>query len=96
MIKSASGGEAGSIIELELDDDSFLFIYCTGRLEKEGKVLVTSSASIDCPNGLITEKITLLKNNKTVDVNISPQYDLDILFEYNFKLKNSLRYFLGQ
>lgn len=58
MIKSASGGEAGSIIKFELDDDSFLFIYCTGRLEKEGKVLVTSTDCIDCPDGLITEKIT--------------------------------------
>lgn len=56
MIKSASGGEAGSIIELELDDDSLLFIYCTWRLEREGKVLVTSTDCIDCPNGLITEK----------------------------------------
>jgi hypothetical protein len=87
IIMSTSGGGAGSILKVELEGNSYFFFYCAWRLEKGDKVLATYTDSANPPDGLIPRNIGLLKNNKIIDVQMNPQYDLIISIENDFVLR---------
>jgi hypothetical protein len=87
IIKSTSGGGAGSILKVELEGNSYFFFYCAWRLEKGEKVLAAYTDTANPPEGLIPRNIGLLENNKIIDVQMSPQYDLVISIENDFVLR---------
>jgi hypothetical protein len=95
IVKSSSGGLVGSILKIELDNNSFFFFYCAWRLEQNEKVIVTSTDSIEIPDGLIPQKVKLLESNKIIDIQITSQYDLNIFLEndYNLKIFCDISYF---
>jgi len=87
-ICSASvGGGAGSIIKLELNSDDFLFIYCMWRLEHNNIVLSTSEDDSQAIIGLMSNTIKRIEEKSIIEVDISPQYDLTVFFEDNYKLR---------
>lgn len=93
VVKSSAGGAAGSILVVEFEDTSYLFIWCAWRIEKGEKVIVTSSDTIlptetnSSPHGLIGEKTPILKDRKLVSINLTSQYDLEMLFDNDYKLR---------
>ncbi|MBP1048398.1 hypothetical protein I6N96_19060 [Enterococcus sp. BWM-S5] len=93
VVKSTAGGGAGSTLVLEFEDTSYIFIWCSWRIEQGKKVIVTSSDTVlptesnDSPNGLIGEKSPVLKGRKVKNVYLSPQYDLEIVFDNEYKLR---------
>lgn len=92
VIKSNSGGGAGSILAVDFDDGSYLFIYCSWRIEYKQKNIVASSDTIgpskysDSPNGVIGETVQKLEGNKVLSINLSPQYDLELSLENDYVL----------
>ncbi|MGX7024452.1 hypothetical protein [Vagococcus hydrophili] len=92
VIKSSSGGGAGSILVIELENSSYFFIWCAWRIECEDVVIVTSFDTIEPTeftnslNGYIGEKVPLLVGNRVLDITLTPQYDLRISFENNYVL----------
>jgi hypothetical protein len=93
IVKSSAGGAAGSILVVEFEDTSYLFIWCTWRIEDSDGIIVTSSDTISptennsSPNGLIGEKSPILVDRKLVSFNLTPQYDLEMLFDDDYKLR---------
>lgn len=92
VVKSSAGGSAGSTLVLEVENTSYLFIWCTWRIEQGDTVIVTSSDTIyptennDSSNGLIGQKSPILEGEKVVSIKLTPQYDLEITFENGYKL----------
>ncbi|MTD38619.1 hypothetical protein GIX45_08255 [Erwinia sp. CPCC 100877] len=93
VVKSSAGGAAGSILVIEFEDTSYLFIWCTWRIEDGENVVVTSSDTIlptesnSSPNGFIGEKSPILEGRKLISFNLTPQYDLEMLFDNEYKLR---------
>lgn len=93
VTKSSSGGGGGSILVLEVEDQSYIFIWCSWRIECQSKVIVTSSDTslpteeFPSSNGLIGKKVPLLVGKKVKSFVLSPQYDLDIFFNDGYKLR---------
>lgn len=93
VVKSSAGGGAGSILVVEYEDTSYLFIWCAWRIEQGEKVIVTSSDTIEptesneSPNGLIGEKSPILEGKKLISVQLTPQYDLEMSFDEEYKLR---------
>lgn len=87
VTSSLSGGAAGSILYVTVEDDSYLAFWCTWRIEKGKEVIVTSSDTTQVPNGMIQEKTPVLENNCILEINLSPQYDLNIVLENNYMLR---------
>ena len=92
VTKSSAGGSAGSILVLEFENTSYFFIWCSWRIEHGTKVIVTSSDTIlptetnPSPNGFIGEKTPILIGKKLKTVSLTTLYDLELVFEENYKL----------
>ncbi|WP_206913425.1 hypothetical protein IGL98_001363 [Enterococcus sp. DIV0840] len=93
VVKSSAGGGAGSTLVLEFEDKSYIFIWCSWRIEQGAQVIVTSSDTISptdndsSPNGFIGEKSPILEGRKLINFNLTPQYDLEMLFDDEYKLR---------
>lgn len=87
IYKASVGGGVGSIIKLELDNNDFLFIYCTWRLEHNNIVLSTSEDDSQAVIGLMANTIRRIEGKNIIKVDISPQYDLTVILEENYKLR---------
>lgn len=93
VVKSSAGGAAGSILVVEFEDTSYLFTWCTWRIEDSNSVIVTSSDTIlptesnSSPNGLIGEKSPILVGRKLLSFNLTPQYDLEMFFDNEYILR---------
>lgn len=92
VVESKAGGAAGSTLVLEFENTSYFFIWCSWRIEKASKVLVTSSDTVlpteenDSPNGFIGENSPILKGKKVTNISLSPCYDLEISFDGEYKI----------
>lgn len=92
MSKSSTGGAAGSTFLLEFEDTSYIFIWCSWRIEQDGKVIVTSSDTIlptednNSLNGFIGEMSSILQGKRVRSVSLTLQYDLEIFFDNEYKL----------
>lgn len=82
-----TGGGAGSILKIKLEDSSYFFIYCVWRIEHYDIVLSTSDDSVDAIIGRMAKSAKLLENKRVLSVEMSKQYDLIIYFEDSYCLK---------
>lgn len=93
VVKSSAGGAAGSTLVLAFEDESYIFVWCSWRIEQGTQVIVTSSDTISptdtdsSPNGFIGEKSPILEGRKLINFNLTPQYDLVMLFDNEYKLR---------
>lgn len=88
VIYSKSGGAAGSILRIEFEDKSYFFLWCAWRIELgANKVIVTSEDTTEVPGGLIQEKTPIFENNRVLKIDLKAHYDLDILFENDYRLR---------
>ncbi|MGX7148393.1 hypothetical protein [Enterococcus ureasiticus] len=93
IVKSSAGGAAGSTLVLEFEDKSYIFIWCSWRIEQGAQVIVTSSDTISptdndsSPNGFIGEKSPILEGRKLINFNLTPHYDLEMLFDDEYRLR---------
>lgn len=93
VVKSSAGGAAGSTLVLEFEDKSYIFIWCSWRIEQGTQVIVTSSDTISptdndsSPSGFIGEKSPILEGRKLINFNLTPQYDLEMFFDNEYKLR---------
>ncbi|MEN9918317.1 MAG: hypothetical protein RL662_753 [Bacteroidota bacterium] len=88
IVKSNSGGGAGSILKIEINNkDSYFFIYCCWRLESDATVLATSADDTTANIGLIAKSVKLLEGKTILSINLSKQYDLIIVFEDGYTLR---------
>jgi hypothetical protein len=86
VVKSSSGGGAGSILKVEFNTNCYFFIYCTWRIEQNEHVIATSSDNIDAVSGRIAQSAKLLEGKRVLSIQTTKQYDLAINFEDNFCL----------
>lgn len=93
VVKSSAGGAAGSTLVLEFEDESYIFVWCSWRIEQGKEVIVTSSDTIsptdhvDSQNGLIGKKTPILEGRKLLGVNLTAQYDLEMIFDDEYKFR---------
>jgi hypothetical protein len=93
VVKSSAGAAAGSSLIVEFEDESYLFVWCAWRIEQGKQVIVTSSDSIsptdndNRPSGFIGEKSPVLEGKKLLSFNLTPQFDLDLFFDNEYKLR---------
>lgn len=93
VTKSSAGGSAGSILMLEFESKAYFFIWCSWRIEHDSKVLVTSSDTVlptennDSPNGFIGGNAPVLIGKKVISFNLTPFYDLELVFENEYKVR---------
>jgi len=87
IIKSTSGGGAGSILKIEFENFYNLFIYCTWRVEKNDEVLATSNDNSEAIIGRIPQKVKMFENKKVLSFELSNQFDLELKIEENYCLK---------
>lgn len=78
---------------VEFEDASYLFIWCSWRIEESEKVIVTSSDTIlptennSSPSGLIGKRSPILEGEKLIRFELTPQYDLEMYFDNDYKLR---------
>ncbi|MDR0298548.1 MAG: hypothetical protein LBI13_00450 [Streptococcaceae bacterium] len=84
--EAISGGGAGSILKIKLGNGTHFMIYTEWRIEKEGKIIVTSYDSIDPDEGLIPQKIKELSGKEIEKVELTQQNDLMLHFSQGYLL----------
>ncbi|MDN6070687.1 MAG: hypothetical protein L0I93_08200 [Atopostipes suicloacalis] len=84
--ESNSGGSAGSILVIGLENEIYFYIVCMWRISKNEKVLVTSSDSFEFPNGLIIKESGKY-SGKVIDFSLSQFYDLTLTLDTGYKLE---------
>jgi hypothetical protein len=91
IIKSSAGGGAGSIILIELNNNTGVFntlwIECAWRIENKNKVVATSADNIEAVTGLIARSVKMLEGKIIDSIKLTPFYDLCIKFTDGFCLR---------
>jgi len=87
VIKSTTGGGAGSILKIELNSNCYFFVYCAWRIEFNDVVQSTSEDDGEALIGRMAKSAKFLENKKIILISISKQNDLTIYFESNYSLK---------
>lgn len=87
VIRSTSGGGAGSIWLITFDDDSYFFIYCNWRIEQNNRIKATCYDNNTAILGLLSRSVRELEGKKLLSYELSPQYDLNLFFEDNYNVK---------
>lgn len=87
VIRSTSGGGAGSIWLNTLDDDSYFFIYCDWRIEQNNRIKATCYDDNTAVSGLLSRSVKEIGGKKLLAYELSEQYDLNLFFEDNYNVK---------
>lgn len=92
VMESIAGGGAGSILKTSFGPEPeasrvAFFIYCTWRIEDNGKVICTSSDNIEPITGLIAKSARSLEGRVVQSVEMSPQYDVIVKFMDGYCLR---------
>jgi hypothetical protein len=81
ITKVMAGGSVGSIVTLHIGYDlGVLFIYCTWRLQKDGRVLTGSNESCEAVVGDIPRNLEIIKDQTITEWTLSEFYDAKISF----------------
>ena len=87
VIRSTSGGGAGSIWLITLVDDSYFFIYCDWRIEQNNRIKATCYDVNTAVSGLLSRSVKELEGKILLAYALSEQYDLKLFFEDNYNVK---------
>lgn len=70
-----------SILEINIEDESCLILFCTWRLEHNDSVLLVSTDADIIERDTYLEKLKILNGKRIIDFSISPQLDLMLILE---------------
>jgi hypothetical protein len=88
ITKVIAGGSNGSIILLDLKDDSdnmfVLFIYCAWRITHAKQVIGTSTSDIN--NEKILSRIKSITNEHITDIDVNKFNDFSLHFSNDYRL----------
>lgn len=86
VVSSISGGDAGSVWLIELEDDSYFLIYTAWRIEQNNQTKATYTDDTDI-TGLLARSVKEIEGKRLLSYELSEQYDLNLLFEDNYNVK---------
>ncbi|WP_455589831.1 hypothetical protein [Bacteroides rodentium] len=84
VVHSRTGGGAGSIWNLEFEEDMYYMIWCSWRVEHNGIVLTTCTDDATPLVGRMNKSVEQLIGYKLLSYELSPHYDLTLYFENEF------------
>lgn len=84
VVHSRTGGGAGSIWNLEFEEDMYYMIWCSWRVEHNGIVLTTCTDDATPLVGRMNKSVEQLIGYKLLSYELSPHYDLTLYFENNY------------
>ena len=84
VVHSRTGGGAGSIWNLEFEEDMYYMIWCSWRVEHNGIVLTTCTDNATPLVGRMNKSVEQLIGYKLLSYELSPHYDLTLYFENNY------------
>lgn len=87
VVFTLTGGGAGSILEVEFEENMHYMIHCAWRVEHDNTILTTSGDDATPIIGHMNKSVGKLQGNKLLSYELSPHYDINLYFENNFLLR---------